>query len=112
MIDVELCPFCGYVQTGYGSTVITGRGRYRQWMCTHCGATGPMVSIADHEEKAIKLWNRRAERTCEYNECNPHEAPEDCEIDWEYKGRRLVDDGSLKYCPGCGAKIEKGGASS
>ena len=77
--------------------------------CSRCGA---MTSFDDGamptEDRALDLWNRRAERTCrpvhtrEKWECGAC----GCEI---MPGFMPVFKGAgvLRYCPNCGARVEE-----
>jgi Lar family restriction alleviation protein len=119
MAELKPCPFCG------GSASIhEAMGEdcdlYFFADCDACRvATDGYYSYPDRPsgaDLAAEAWNRRAERTCEpvrreghlFSEGGEAEQEDfsqwlecsDCETALRYEDR---------YCPGCGARIERGG---
>lgn len=98
------CPFCGgeadvhyFAHDDSGCTVMCSNPNCRASVSARsCG------SMTTAYNRARKLWNRRAERTCRY--------VYDKEIcAWrcsECGGLEPVGD-HVRYCPDCGARIEE-----
>lgn len=120
--NLKPCPFCG------SKNVVVcpdpADQRDHMVMCNDCGACGPACS---HAEKAIKLWNRGARRTCYV--CETHrpislrqilisKICSECGHVFGYMEQRPVFSGYEEtmmfgnvdvpnYCPQCGAKVVK-----
>lgn len=60
MLEVKICPFCGYTPNDF----ITTQGeKWGAVVCGVCGCCGPEVRTGYHEsnwhEDAVKKWNKR-----------------------------------------------------
>lgn len=99
MSELKPCPFCG----GDAKVVGCGNGM-RAFECLRCGASTACTFKTDG---SMRLWNARAERTCEVEGSYTD--------NWEYQtwGFELScgHDVSMlvneppNYCPNCGAKV-------
>lgn len=106
--DLKPCPFCGgeaRFET-YGGTACAV-------VCQTCGCGTPTMRL-DDGMIAADLWNRRAERTCEffYDEKMAEYACSACgelvsgsNPDYEYQVSHLAVLESFEYCPNCGARV-------
>ena len=91
--ELKPCPFCG----GNAEAVHEIDDLWATVECTGCGAS----------VDGIAAWNARAERTCRNASldnsqfyCSMCECTVVMPLLW----------GDLKYCPGCGARVERGDA--
>lgn len=124
--ELKPCPFCGGEARMSSGTHAIGRKTYRTAKCTcrECGVTRSAVldvcaSLDEAESNAADAWNRRAERTCRMVDCSTHDT---CVVNRElgngnivsmefgYKqcsecGTYVFDCPTVRYCPGCGAKV-------
>jgi Lar family restriction alleviation protein len=67
MTEIARCPFCGSRTVDPMTNYMVYEGQIGVH-CGECGAWGPMVNvdykhITDCRQKAIELWNRRANDT-------------------------------------------------
>lgn len=99
------CPFCGK------NPRILYQGRFCTIMHKNCAAGFDIVGTFDSEDKAIKAWNTRYERTCQ----NVHKSKDsgcfECSLcgcnalghDWKSFHIEL----EWNHCPNCGAKVKE-----
>lgn len=116
MSELKTCPFCG------------GEARFETYGDAYCAVVcqscncGTNTMSFDDSMRAVAAWNRRAERTCEMlpsdteTTCTVHYRVNGCSVDYEYGYKRcsccdadIVDCETLRFCPYCGARIERGG---
>ena len=121
MTDLLKCPFCG----GEAAEMLDEFDEYREkfgdefneiglgasYKAVCCsvnkGGCGAVGGWKPTEAEAIAAWNARAERTCRNVSldnsqfyCSMCECTVVMPLLW----------GDLKYCPGCGARVERGDA--
>ena len=108
MVELKPCPFCG----GEARKVYRSSGGTTHIECTVCRAQFLKSTCENAYDDA---WNTRAERTCKivtkdnlgetdgdgdvWHECTS------CHRQWDYGD---LPKHGLNYCPGCGARIERG----
>ena len=132
MQELKSCPFCGgeaHLTSDYSSE--RDHTFYQVWHdCQTSPGTirhsyGHALSLqvstpwCANEEDAVRLWNRRAERTCRMVDCGSHDT---CVVNRElgngnivsmefgYKrcsecGADVFDCPTVRYCPNCGARV-------
>ena len=113
------CPFCG----GEAKLQDFQSASGRMWLvgCSDNTCVIPCDTSLGYltKQRAIKAWNRRAERTCTMDgpytgtTCAVHrEMPGGGAFDQEYGyltcsacGAEVFDCPTVRYCPNCGAKV-------
>lgn len=100
MQELKPCPFCGgeadvhyFAHDDSECTVMCSNPNCRASVSAKsCG------SMTTAYNRARKLWNRRAERTC-------HLVDNGCELCCSECDYRCGYDDEPNYCPGCGARV-------
>ena len=114
MTDLKPCPFCGgkaeLRPNDRGIRTPDIYGWHVECVNDECiiGLMDDRQWYEDTKAEAIAAWNARAERTCRDASldkstqfyCSVCECTVDMPLLW----------GDLKYCPGCGARVERGDA--
>lgn len=101
-IELKPCPFCGGEAHLFAmETIGTGVAYFVRCVGNKSKCAGPIrTKYCDTEERAVEVWNRRAERTC-------HVIPDGCMGRCSACGDDVFADPNHKggYCPSCGAEV-------
>ena len=92
--ELNECPFCGK------EPKVIDDGCLFFWVrCTNLYCkVHPKTTLEKTRKKAIEVWNRREERTCE--------VVKDV-FDWKCSECGKVITEQVNYCPSCGARVVK-----